>query len=145
MDKAPEVEATPPGSQVAPINAVIFSELFLPAIEYLKTLPQFDDWACPSLLKIGAKDTETECGGYMAAFNKQECLKALGGGAKCYTSAIPFPYFDHTFSPTPAVALSRAQLTAALIDDAQTLEPFPMQKVAVSKDENKFIFAKFVT
>jgi len=136
--EAPQIEATPPGSQVAPINAVIFSEMYLPAIEYLKTLPQFDDWECPSLLKIGAKDTETECGGYMAAFNKQECLKALGGGAKCYTSAIPFPWFDHTFSPTPAVALSRAQLNAAIIDDTQTLEPFPLQKVAVSKDEKDF-------
>ena len=139
VDKAPEVEATPPGSQIAPGNAVIFSELFLPAIEYLKTLPQFVDWDCPSFLKVGAKDENgIDVGGHMAPFNKQECLKALAGAAQCYTCAIPFPFFDHQYSPTPSVALSRAQLTTAINDDTQTLDAFPMQKVAVSKDENKF-------
>ena len=40
-------EAATPGTHVAPGNAVIFSELFEPAIEYLKSLPQFVDWDCP--------------------------------------------------------------------------------------------------
>ena len=70
VEKAPEAEAPPPGTQIAPSNALIFTELFMPAIEYLKQLPQFDDWDAPSPLKVGAKNTDTEVGGYMAPFNK---------------------------------------------------------------------------
>ena len=97
-------------------------------------MPQFDDWDAPSPLKVGAKGTDTEVGGYMAPFNKKECLAALAG-AQLYTCAIPFPLFDHKFSPTPSVARSRAQIFTAIDDDTTTLDEFPPQKVAVSKDE----------
>ena len=65
-------EAAVPGTLVAPGNAVIFSELFEPAIEYIKSLPPFVDWDRPALLKIGSSNTDTEAGGYMAPFNKKE-------------------------------------------------------------------------
>ena len=58
-------------AHIAPGNAVIFSVLFEPAIEYLKSLPLFVVWECPSLLKIGSSNTDTEVGGYMAPFNKK--------------------------------------------------------------------------
>ena len=47
-------EAATPGAHIAPGNAMIFSELFEPAIEYLNKIPQFDDRECPSSLKVGA-------------------------------------------------------------------------------------------
>ena len=137
VEKAPEAEAAPPGTQIAPSNALIFTELFMPAIEYLNKLPQFDDWDAPSPLKVGAKGTDTEVGGYMAPFNKTQCLAALAG-AQLYTCAIPFPLFDHKFSPTPSVALCRAQIFTAINDNTTTLDEFPHQKVAVSKDEKDF-------
>ena len=64
-------QAAAPGTHIAPGNAVIFSEHFEPAIEHLKCLPQFEDWQCPAFLKAGAKDTDNEVGGYMAAFLKR--------------------------------------------------------------------------
>ena len=55
-----------------------------------------------------------------------------------YTCATPFPLFDHKYSPTQGVALSRAQIFAAINDDTTTLDEFPPQKVAVSKGEKDF-------
>ena len=120
-------EAAAPGPQIAPGNAVIFSELFEPAIEYLKCLPQFDDWQCPAFLKAGIKNTDNEVGGYMAPFLKNECLAALER-AEQYTSAVPFRLFDRKFSPIPGVALSRAQIITAIHDDTTTLDEFPPSK-----------------
>ena len=69
---------------IAPGNAVIFSELFEPAIEHLKSLPQFEDWQCPSFLKTGAKNTDTEVSGYMAPFNKKGMLGCIGKSRTVY-------------------------------------------------------------
>ena len=85
-------EAATPGTLIAPGNAVIFSELFEPVIEYVKSLPQFVDWPCPALLKTGAKDTEAEVGGYMAPFYTKGmlgCTGKCGTVYLCYSVSFP--------------------------------------------------------
>jgi hypothetical protein len=77
-------EAATPGTHIDPGNAVIFSKVFEPAIEHLESLPQFEDWQCPSFLKTEAKDTDTEVGGYMAPFNKKGMLGCTGKSRTVY-------------------------------------------------------------
>ena len=58
------------GPPTAPVNAMIFQDLLEPAIQYIRDLPQFDDWDFPQPLKV-CDDTVDEVGGFMAPFSKQ--------------------------------------------------------------------------
>ena len=73
----------------------------------------------------------------MAPLCKKDCIQALHTSLR-YINAVPYPLFDHKYSPTPGVALSRTQIDAAINDDNSTLEDFPMQRVAVPTGETDF-------
>ena len=57
------------GPPAAPVNAMIWKDMFEPAIQYIRDLPQFADWDCPQTLKV-RDDTVDNVGGFMARFSK---------------------------------------------------------------------------
>ena len=121
------------------INAKILAGLLAPALLYLQNLDSFKDWDAPQPLQLKTKDEKSQghLGAYMAPFDKKACLQSLDNSGK-YICAVPLPYLNLQYSPTPGVRLSKGQIEEAVEDDDFTYKVWPMQKIAVSSDEDKF-------
>ena len=121
------------------VNSKILNDLLMPALTYLKNLDIFKDWDAPQVLQIKTKDEKEngQLGAFMAPFDKKSCMQSLQNSGK-YICALPLPYFNLQYSPTPGVRLSKGQIDEAVADDDFTYKVWPMQKVAVCSDEDKF-------
>ena len=78
-----------------------------------------------------------QLGAFMAPFDKKACAQSLQNSGK-YICAMPLPYFNLHYSPTPGVRLSKGEIDEAVADDDFTFKVWPMQKIAVCSDEDKF-------
>ena len=121
------------------VNSKIINDMLIPAVNYLKNLESFSDWEAPVPLQLKTQDDKAagELGGFMAPFDKKCCMQSLTNSGK-YICAMALPHFNLHYSATPGVRLSKAQIDEAVMDDDFTYKVWPMQKVAVCSDEDKF-------
>jgi hypothetical protein len=121
------------------VNSAIITEMLQPCLAYLKNMEIFSDWDAPMPLQLKTQDEKEsgQLGGFMAPFDKKSCMQSLKNSGK-YICAMPVPYFNLEYSPTPGVRLSKGQINEAVADTDLTLKVWPMQKAAVCSDEDKF-------
>ena len=121
------------------INAGILNDVLLPSLVYIQNLAVFSDWESPAPLQLKQQDSKEQgqLGAFMAPFDKKACQQSLENSGK-YICAMPLPHFNMRYSPTPGVRLNKGEIDQAIADDDYTYKVWPMQRIAVCSDEDKF-------
>ena len=115
------------------INSKLIMEMLMPAVAYLKNLKVFNDWAAPQVLQLKNKDEKEhgQLGAFMAPFEKKACAQSLQNSGKYIDEAVAEQGGNRR-------GLSKGEIDEAVADDDFTFKVWPMQKIAVCSDEDKF-------